>query len=220
MNTPDMTTDNSTPDSISELDELLKTYDKPSAESEPVESLFPGDRVTPGGSRGDTVSKPSATPFITHDPAGSDTPIEYYVRGAKKGQPKPPRKNAPVKPTSIQASVLLSGALFITLIDNLMPMIFAGLNNWRSKIKIDSAKLQLTDKQRADLAPVADAVARELNINSNPVPLLLIALAGIYGGNMVMLRNEEERRMKNEAKKEHEKNQKLVNTAHNNGRFE
>jgi len=185
------------PDTAADLDAILSTYNKAAQESTPTGGeLFPGDRVS------STAAPNQGTPFsITHDPAGSDPKQEYYKRGAKKGLPKPAGSQSKPKPTTIVASSLITGSLFITMIDIILPMVFAGLNNWRSKVKVDSDKMKMTQRQKDDLAPIGDAVVKELNINANPVALLLIGLGGIYGGNLVMLRNEAEKEMKKAAEK-------------------
>jgi len=134
------------PDTAAELDALLAGYDKP-AETGAVNNgaeLFPGDKVV-------NSAPDQSTPFsISHNPSGSDVKQEYYVRGKKKGLPKPPGRGTAPKPTTIVASSLITGSLFITMIDIILPMVFAGLNNWRSKIKVDSDKMKMTQRQKDD----------------------------------------------------------------------
>lgn len=151
-----------------------------------------------------TQPTPQGSGFaIGHDPNGSKPVQEYYVRGAKKGQPKPPSKSKPVvqPPTQIQASVIISGALFITLVDTLMPMVICGLNNWLTKTKVDPDKMKMTESQRRDLVPIGDAVVKELNIQSSPSVLFLVSLVGIYGINFMSLRSQAETKLKKENEK-------------------
>lgn len=135
-------------------------------------------------------------------------PTQYYKTGAKAGQPKPSKTRTttttpaqPTPPATISGE-LLSGALFLTLIDLLLPFIIAELNNWKSPIKINSEDLQMTAKQKKELEPIADAVARKWNMSGDPVILGLIALAGIYGINTAALRAMKKAEMKAEALKQ------------------
>lgn len=207
------------------LDAILAGYDKPAnvvsdpAQPQPQpqapandQPMFPGETVPP---------KQGFS--ITHNPAGSDPKLEYYVRGPKKGQLKPSKKNSGtsspnsnVKPTSIQASTLLTGAMFITMIDLILPMGFCALHNWQfPDAKIDARDLKMKDYQRNELAPIADAVAREMNINASPVVLLLVGIVGIYGLNMMTLHNEAVAKAKIAKKNEQAKKDSAKTTAEN-----
>lgn len=116
-------------------------------------------------------------------------PQEFYKTGKKAGQPKKPRVT--VTPTQQQATLsgeILTGALFITLVDLCLPMIIAGLNNRFSKFKIKASDLYLSAKQKSELAPIADKVVKQFDFNANPNALLVISMLGIYGANFAMLK--------------------------------
>lgn len=117
--------------------------------------------------------------------------VEYYKSGKKAGQPKPPKKvrvgYTPTIEMSQINSNLLSGALFLTLVDLVLPMLVAALNNRFSKIKVKASELMMTAKQKNELAPIADKVMSQVNITANPTLLLCISMFAIYGMNLAAL---------------------------------
>lgn len=151
-------------------------------------------------SEGPTTPQNPATsgplPFITHDPSQAPKQ-EYYLRGAKKGQPKPPKKGQapPLNPAgqlSIAATTFITGAIFITMIDLLLPLLIAGVYNFLKMRKdptatpLDYEKMKMTTSQRSDLSVVGDAVVRELKISGSPSLLFLLGLAGVYFMNFIL----------------------------------
>lgn len=110
----------------------------------------------------------------------------------KRGRPRKDEKQEPVEPpqAEIQASDYINGAMFILLIDLLLPNVIAFGNNKLTKKKIKASKMQMTDKQRSDLQPLADEVAKHLLVNVSPITLFVISLVGIYGINFMMLKAE------------------------------
>lgn len=121
-------------------------------------------------------------------------PQQFYVRGPKKGQPKPPGYNRPsiqVTPPQQQGQVsgeFISGAILLLLIDFLFPIIFVFLNNKFAKKKIEMELLQLTEKQQKALTPVADALAKEIRMNGSPFVVFPLMLLCMYGSNYAMLK--------------------------------
>lgn len=173
---------NSTPNS---LDEFLKGY---TPDTKPV-------------------SIPSATPTPQTISAPFVQTIEYYKTGKKAGQPKPNRNKQPayVPPTTttnVQPvnntvnGTLITGALFIMLIDLVMPALIAFINNQTTKVQIKASTLGLDDKQKKDFEKLADEAVKQLNIQANPMILLSISMGGIYMMNVFLQRSLEEERMK------------------------
>lgn len=116
----------------------------------------------------------------------------YYQSGKKKGQRKPQGTRVsynPTKPAQLSGE-FLTGSIVIMLIDILLPLIFAGINNTVSKKKIDADKLKLTDKQKKEFEPIADAVLKSIKIEANPVLVLAIGLIGAYGMNFYLIKND------------------------------
>jgi len=127
------------------------------------------------------------TPEALENKSGSDwvgNPA-YYQTGNKAGQLRPSQKHKapPPEKMELQGSSLIDGALFIMLIDMLFPLIITALNNKFTDSKIKLEDLQLNDKQKKDLTPVADEVIKKLSLQANPIWLLVIAMSGIYGIN-------------------------------------
>ncbi len=162
----------------------------------------------------DSVTAPGQTPGMPPKPAPIYSPgsnavnqtIQYYRTGKKAGQPKPIKtynQGPPINPgpqgqqsQGVINSELISGALFITLVDLILPVLIAFANNRFSKIKIEADKLQLTEKQRKDLEPVCDQVVRQLNLNANPMVLLTISLGGLYAMNFMLQKSVAESKTK------------------------
>lgn len=137
------------------------------------------------------LSKPNTNEAVNQTVNKSD-PNKFYQTGKKVGQPRPERKpsltyNKTVDQTSLSGDIL-TGALFITLIDLLIPMVLAGINNRFSKQKIKASDLFLTQRQKNELSPIADKVVKQFDFNGNPQALLIYSMIGIYGANFAMLK--------------------------------
>lgn len=137
----------------------------------------------------DNSMKPEGTKtsdnLFTQQPANPDV----YLSGKKVGQPRKPRVGykKQQEQTSLSGEIL-TGALFITMIDLCLPMIITGLNNRFSKQKMKASDLSLTAKQKSELAPIADKVVKQFDFNANPNALLLFSILGIYGANFAMVK--------------------------------
>lgn len=126
------------------------------------------------------------------DPDIND-PRFYFQSGKKKGQRRPQPKGVNVSfknPTTekVLSGEIISGALFLSMIDMVLPMILAGLNNQFTKVKIDPDKMQLTDKQKKELEPLFNAIVKAIKFEGNPVLLGVVGLGSIYAMNFIMLR--------------------------------
>jgi len=114
----------------------------------------------------------------------------YYQTGKKAGQLRAGavKPKVTVTPDNRETSIsgeIISGALFMTMIDLLLPLIFITANNYFSKTKIKAEDLQLTDKQKNELEPIAEKVAAQVRLTANPTVVLIFTLAGIYGLNFI-----------------------------------
>jgi|GEM_PF-6611663 len=170
--------------SVNSLNDFLKDYNPV---TQPV-TIQTGSAPTP-----QTVSAPVVQT------------IEYYKTGKKAGQPKPnrakPAYTAPVISSPVQQSssvngTLITGALFIMLIDLVMPALIAFINNQTTKVQIKASMLGLDDKQKKDFEKLADEAVKQLNIQANPMILLSISMGGIYMMNVFLQRSLEEQKMK------------------------
>lgn len=166
------------PAQVGGIEDFLKDYKE--APKQPESNNVFGTNI-PGNSQ--PVISPS-------NPA----PFGVYKSGKNAGQPRPAPKvrigyNPSQEITSISGEIL-TGALFITLIDLIIPILLVGVGNRFSKpgSKIKVSDLQLTAAQKKELAPVADKVVKQLNINAKPELLLFLSLLGIYGANFAVLK--------------------------------
>ena len=105
-------------------------------------------------------------------------------------KPKRRGRRKKIEPVIISGE-LLTGAMFLTLIDMLFPMIIATINNTIDKKKQVSAQsLKITQTQKNELEPIADAVMKEIQIKANPVYILIASMLSIYGMNFLKAKYE------------------------------
>ncbi len=98
----------------------------------------------------------------------------------KKSEPEP----------EAEPPQLISGALLVLMIDLVFPNIIAVVNNKVSKDKIKAKDLSLKNEQKKELEPMADEVAKEIQLKMNPLVALIVTLAGIYGVNLMALKSK------------------------------
>jgi hypothetical protein len=106
---------------------------------------------------------------------------------------------APVQRQMINSEII-SGALFLLLIDMLLPMVIVTLNGLIGKHPIDIEKLQLSDKQKKDLEPIAERAMKQAAVQLDPVWTLVLSMCGIYGMNFYHLKRQAEIKAKREGK--------------------
>lgn len=120
----------------------------------------------------------------------------YYQSGKKQGQIKPPPKNGTFKAafqqpqvsvnpetTILTADSIISGALFLTIINVLIPMLMAMVHNMVVKDKkkiIEWEMLQIDAKAQKDLEGLAEKALKQIKIDANPVGILIFAMLGMY----------------------------------------
>jgi hypothetical protein len=116
-----------------------------------------------------------------------DTESELPIKG-KRGRKKRGEIDSEFA-GKIAGSSVVSGALFLLLIDFVIPNIICLLNNKVSKKKINPALLKLSEDQRKELEPLADEVAKQINLKGNPMTIFIASLAAIYLGNFMLLKS-------------------------------
>lgn len=145
-------------------------------------------------------NKPAETTKSAPDTADDlSDPKKYYQTGAKKGQPKKARgvKLTPNDNNAVDASFKLSnvltGGIFIVLIDMIFPLILETVHNIylrkKGAPKMDARLLQMSADQRKQITPIADELVKCWNIEAHPAVLLLFAFAGVYGMNYIQARD-------------------------------
>jgi hypothetical protein len=90
----------------------------------------------------------------------------------------------------VEMPSMISGALLLLMIDLLIPNIIAFGNNKLSKEKIKASDLQLDNKQKKELEPIADEIAKTIALQGNPLTVLIVTLLGIYGINLMALKSK------------------------------
>lgn len=114
----------------------------------------------------------------------------FYQRGSKKGtlRDKPYIKATynTAATQSIPASMLVNGALFLMVINFIIPGIIVSVNNWLSpKEKMTMKDLQLTKDEKKEIDPLMDATLKQLNIQANPLFLLILTLTFTYSNKFI-----------------------------------
>jgi hypothetical protein len=160
-----------------EIAENFAVYTEPSTEREPFLDEYAKEE-----------SEPSPTP---DDPVQEiewrNNPL-YFQTGKKAGQLRPTgnKLNVAYRKDNSQSTIsgdIISGALFLTLIDLLLPFIFIKANNYFSKDKLKMSDLEMTEKQKRTLEPIADKVAAQIKATANPTVILVFTLCSIYAIN-------------------------------------
>lgn len=177
-----------------DLQSLLAGYTEPAKVEQPL---------TPP-----TTPAPSPMP-VGHGPASWHGNPMYYQTGKKAGQLKPQRKqsflqqpaNVSVNPgvSEISGSII-SGALFLTIINLLFPMLFSVVNNMVSKKKIAFEDLQIDDKTLKQLDELSDKALKHIKIEANPVAVLLVTMVGLYAMQFMTVRMINDIEAKNKMK--------------------
>lgn len=108
----------------------------------------------------------------------------------KQQEPPKKRRGRRKKEPEIEESSLISGALFLLLIDMAIPALLVFVNNQLSQEKMKTKQLKLTKEQREEIAPIADEAVKQLMLKASPLVVLIVSLVGIYGLNFLMLKNE------------------------------
>ncbi len=171
---------------VDELDELLADYKQKYKETENANVETASRNLNPEPS---SESMPA-----TANPNAWIGDKRYYQRGKKMGQLKPGNEHLKPPPAEMEISgSLIDGGLFLMLIDMIFPLIITVLNNKFTDTNIKVEDLQLTEKQKRDLEPIATEVIKQMSISADPKWLLLGSLAGIYGINyMAVISNASE----------------------------
>lgn len=132
----------------------------------------------------------------------------YYQTGKKAGELRPkPKITASYNhnaTTSIPATMLVNGAMFLMVINIIFPLVIVAVNNWLSpKEKMTVKDLKLTKEEVKEIDPLMDATLKQLNINGNPFILLCITLVASYAGKFMAIKlgdDKEEKETKTEKK--------------------
>ena len=129
---------------------------------------------------------------------------------AKAGQPtikdqlgkyktvKPPETNVlinpkPQEPAKVDMGKMITGALFLVMIDNTFPPLLLKVFSWVSNdfekidIKAAAREVKMSDEQRKDFEPLAKSCVEFVFGYMHPMVGLFMGLSFVYGGNILML---------------------------------
>lgn len=181
------------------LDDLMNQYNTPAKSLEPETPKLPENETTDKG--GETPPGISPNFVLPKNVTDSDAPFGRFVKGPKKGQPKPKPGTAYKAPTVAAVPVdpnkatftgtLIDGGLFLVMINLLFPMLIALGNNFFSDKKIDPKKLKLADDQIKELKPVAEKVLAQMTVKGNPMVILVVGLVCAFGINFMAVKMDE-----------------------------
>ena len=168
----DATNDLPKPDS---MEDLLSGYSTPKTETPaPVDE----SEAPPAEINQDQFAPPPP------DPANYIGDKRFYQRGAKAGQLRPGGVRATYNhnaTSTIPATMLINGALFLSVINFIIPLTIVTINNWVSpREKMTLKDLRLTNEEKKEIDPLMDATLKQLNIQGNPLILLMITLTAAY----------------------------------------
>jgi hypothetical protein len=136
----------------------------------------------------DETGKPKSNLNSGIEPPWKGDP-RYYQTGKKAGQLRPVRLNK--QPVEISGNLIISGALLLMFIDMVFPVLISLANNRiNKKTQVKPEQLRLTDEQKTQLIPLADAAAKNITVTANPFAVLGVALFGMYGANFISAINE------------------------------
>jgi hypothetical protein len=143
---------------------------------------------TPDVSTSSTDTSSASSPEPGIEPPWKGDP-RYYQTGKKAGQLRPVRLNK--QPVEISGNLIISGALLLMFIDMVFPVLISLANNRiNKKTQVKPEQLRLTDEQKTQLIPLADAAAKNITVTANPFAVLGVALFGMYGANFISAINE------------------------------
>ncbi len=123
-----------------------------------------------------------------------DAPFGRFANGKPR---KKPAKNSPPnvatasdlkdqETAKIEAGILIDGAMFLLLINMLVPLVLSSLNNYLAKDKIKPEQIELTKDQEKKFAPIVDKCMQGLMMTGDPKWVLFFGLATVFGMNYMM----------------------------------
>ncbi len=129
---------------------------------------------------------------------------EYVQSGPRAGQKRlrKPKTTMAYTGTYAESEIsadIITGAMFISLVDLLMPMAFVTINNYLTGEKLKPSDLSLSAEQSRKLEPVADRAMQYIKLRGNPLIILGLTLTGLYSMQLVKAKMEYKVRKMNEA---------------------
>ena len=175
---------------IENVEQIIEPVVQPTPEPAPVIEPAP-EPVAPVETKNN---------FIASDvPSELDGIISDYSASAPQNASEPTSAerieavhgNAPVPQTSTAPKIsLVRGYMILLVLDFVLPMgitfMLRKTNNPKFN-KLTARDIKLTDDEFDDLEPVADEVAKDVQLNLSPMTQLFLGMAIIYGGKIITL---------------------------------
>ncbi len=123
-----------------------------------------------------------------------DAPYGYFDNGKPRKRPKKgeEKESQKVQEAKIDAGIMIDGAMFLMMVNMLIPLILSSVNNYFSKTKVKPEAIEMTEKQESKFAPLVDRCLKGIEMKGNPQSLLMFGLLTIFGVNFINARMEAE----------------------------
>lgn len=184
-------------DTPTDFSTLLKDYGQPAT----IENQTQNEQKT-DITGGNVQSTPSNVSTASTGWQGNP---EYYQTGKKAGQKKPNRAKVTYTPSNQTASIsgdLISGAMFLALINLLMPSLLVAVHNYLTKDKnlhLKWSDIKISQEQENKLAPIADMAAKQIILSWSPTAIFFVSLFSLFAMNLAVARMSKD--LENKAKK-------------------
>lgn len=129
-----------------------------------------------------TVTNDENTDNKTIDFSSKNPALTSLGTGKRKRKTKA-EKEAEKK---VISGEIISGALALTIIDMLLPLAFASINNViDKKHKVKGGAIKMTASQLNELSPIANEVMKEIQMKASPIAILIGSMISIYSMNFL-----------------------------------
>ncbi len=125
----------------------------------------------------------------------NDAPYGKFANGKPRKRPARNSTTNDLKDreeAKIDAGIMIDGAMFLMMVNMLIPLILSSVNNYFSKTKVKPEAIEMTEKQESKFAPLVDRCLRGIEMKGNPQSLLMFGLLTIFGVNFINARMEAE----------------------------
>lgn len=175
----------SEPGTMSFDDALKAEYSEPAIETQAEPQQPPLQELPP-----DPV--PANADEVGTSQAGEDwrgNP-DYFQSGARQGQLKKKTGRQPLmtyeakEGDSVVGGDLITGAMFLSIIDLLIPGLIVLVNNMMvkdTKYLMQHKDMALSEETLSKLKTLADSTLRRIKLRGNPMAWLFVTMLGMYG---------------------------------------
>lgn len=128
---------------------------------------------------------------------------DYFQSGPKQGQKRQRKPRTTMAYTGkyeeseISADVI-TGAMFLSVVDLLIPMLFITINNYITGENLKPGDMALSTEQLKKLETVADRAMSYIKLRGNPLIILGLTMLGLYSMTLVKAKMMYKVKMMNE----------------------